>query len=75
LSDILFEKLNECYPDCFWRSRLTNPINHWYFGHSDGNFQIDPNFMLFWYGQNGLGNIAKYCEIAKEIEPSFVDNL
>ncbi|ORX99108.1 DUF619-domain-containing protein [Basidiobolus meristosporus CBS 931.73] len=72
IADILWKKLTSAYPELTWRSRKDNGVNKWYFERSDGNVRIpDTNWVLFWYGRNGIDNLDEYYKIAKEIPPSF----
>ena len=81
VADILWKKLKILYPDLFWRSRIDNPVNKWYFfqsikfryfDRSDGNFILCNKWMLFFYGPKKLDLIDKYQIIASKIPPSFI---
>ena len=43
----LWTVLRRDIPSLFWRSRRSNPINPWYFEHSDGGLVSEP-WVIFW---------------------------
>ncbi|KAI8987249.1 hypothetical protein BDF20DRAFT_253581 [Mycotypha africana] len=72
LTDILWKKMCDQYPDLLWRSRHDNGVNKWYFERSSGNLRLKgTNWVLFWYGPKGYKNIEEYASIASSIPPSF----
>ena len=42
----------------FWRSRVENPINGWYFSEAQGSFQKD-GWVVFWYGLDEFKKIEE----------------
>ena len=46
-------------PKLFWRSRVENEINPWYFQQSQGSYK-DARWTVFWYGLDGFDEI-KQC--------------
>lgn len=71
VADILWKRLVKEYPDLFWRSRIDNPVNKWYFERSDGNFKLDDKWMLFFYGDKKLEYIDQYRVLARDAPVSF----
>ncbi|MBI5495806.1 MAG: acetylglutamate kinase [Deltaproteobacteria bacterium] len=54
----------------FWRSRLDNEINGWYFQKSDGSFRTD-KWVVFWYGIHNFDTIRRCVELAKAMPPTL----
>jgi acetylglutamate kinase len=48
-------------PGLFWRSRRGNPINEFYFAHSEGAIK-DARWTVFWYGLNDWDDIRRAVE-------------
>lgn len=69
--DIWFRTLKK-YPNLFWRARLANPINNWYFEKSHGTRKYD-KWILFWInlGEKQIKKAAKYI---LNLEESFFSN-
>ncbi|CAO3643600.1 unnamed protein product [Cunninghamella blakesleeana] len=73
LTDILWKKMCDSYPELLWRSRKDNGVNKWYFERSNGYLRLkDSNWVLFWHGKNGYQLVEQYAKIAKGIPASFV---
>ncbi|KAI9307708.1 hypothetical protein BJ944DRAFT_197141 [Cunninghamella echinulata] len=73
LTDILWKKMCDNYPELLWRSRKDNGVNKWYFERSNGYLRLkDSNWVLFWHGKNGYRQVEKYADIAKGIPASFI---
>ncbi|KAL1919639.1 uncharacterized protein VTP21DRAFT_1570 [Calcarisporiella thermophila] len=71
LTDLLWKRTREAYPDLMWRSRATNGINKWYFERADGYYRVpDTQWVMFWYGK-GVDKLGQYSEIVRRIPPSF----
>lgn len=81
LADIMWRELTMSYEDTFWRSRSENPVNKWYFRHSELSFKLNlssksnPQIMKQWVcfavGPKKLENMAYYNEICRKIPESF----
>uniref|UniRef100_A0A8C8SHS5 N-acetylglutamate synthase, mitochondrial n=1 Tax=Pelusios castaneus TaxID=367368 RepID=A0A8C8SHS5_9SAUR len=54
----------------FWRSRVTNPINPWYFKNSDGSF-THQQWIFFWFGLSDIRDSYDLVTHAKSIPDSF----
>ncbi|KAG1471673.1 hypothetical protein G6F56_001989 [Rhizopus delemar] len=72
LTDILWKRMCDAYPELLWRSRKDNGVNKWYFERANGYLRLkDSNWVLFWHGQEGYKQIDEYSQIANSIPPSF----
>ncbi|RCH86996.1 Amino-acid acetyltransferase, mitochondrial [Rhizopus azygosporus] len=71
LTDILWKRMCDAYPELLWRSRKDNGVNKWYFERASGYLRLK-NWVLFWHGQNGHHKIQDYAQIANSIPPSFM---
>ena len=60
----LWNVLRRDVTSLYWRSRRTNPINPWYFEHSDGSYVTEP-WVVFWYGLKDLHEVTQCIEKAK----------
>ncbi|KAI7904825.1 uncharacterized protein BX663DRAFT_503695 [Cokeromyces recurvatus] len=73
LTDILWKRMCDAYPELLWRSRKENGVNKWYFERSNGYLRLkDTNWILFWHGSNGYHYIQDYAKIATSIPASFI---
>ncbi|ORX57619.1 DUF619-domain-containing protein [Hesseltinella vesiculosa] len=72
LTDILWRRMCDSYPELLWRSRKDNGVNKWYFERSHGYWRLpDSNWVLFWYGSQGYRHVQQYANIATHIPASF----
>ncbi|ODV84371.1 hypothetical protein CANARDRAFT_8725 [[Candida] arabinofermentans NRRL YB-2248] len=80
LADIIFKSLLVGFPkELLWRSRVSNPVNKWYFDRSLGNFIVsgangdERKWRLFWSGEKkrDYNDFKVYDEICKAIIPSL----
>ncbi|EMP33742.1 N-acetylglutamate synthase [Chelonia mydas] len=67
---MLWECIRQDLRTLFWRSRVTNPINPWYFKHSDGSF-TDHQWIFFWFGLSDIRDSYELVNHAKSIPDSF----
>ncbi len=63
LGKAIWEKLISQTPEFFWRSRIENPINSFYYKKSDG-CQKSGEWIVFWVGFNDMQLIQKLIAIA-----------
>ncbi|KAI7853526.1 hypothetical protein BDC45DRAFT_441932 [Circinella umbellata] len=76
LTDILWKRMCDAYPELLWRSRQDNGVNKWYFERSNGYLRLkDTNWVLFWYGAGGFRHIDDYASIVRSITASFTGPL
>lgn len=59
----LWQRLARDNPSLFWRSRVDNPVNPWYFQRADGSFNRG-DWTVFWYGVEGFDQIQACVERA-----------
>lgn len=71
VADLLWNKLLQ-YDDVFWRSRVGNPVNKWYFDRADG-FLTKDKWTLFFFGPRGLSSLKQYLDIVESIPPTFAE--
>lgn len=45
----LWQRIADENPKLFWRARLENEVNPWYFARADGTFKTE-KWIVFWYG-------------------------
>uniref|UniRef100_A0A0D9S130 N-acetylglutamate synthase, mitochondrial n=1 Tax=Chlorocebus sabaeus TaxID=60711 RepID=A0A0D9S130_CHLSB len=67
---MLWECLRRDLQTLFWRSRVTNPINPWYFKHSDGSFS-NKQWIFFWFGLADIRDSYELVNHAKGLPDSF----
>ncbi|XP_022420815.1 N-acetylglutamate synthase, mitochondrial isoform X1 [Delphinapterus leucas] len=67
---MLWERLRRDLQTLFWRSRVTNPINPWYFKHSDGSFS-NKQWIFFWFGLADIRDSYELVNHAKGLPDSF----
>ncbi|KFO25269.1 N-acetylglutamate synthase, mitochondrial [Fukomys damarensis] len=68
--EMLWECLRRDLQTLFWRSRVTNPINPWYFRHSDGSFS-NKQWIFFWFGLADIRDSYELVNHAKGLPDSF----
>ncbi|KAI9030015.1 hypothetical protein CLU79DRAFT_733701 [Phycomyces nitens] len=72
LTDILWKRMCDAYPELLWRSRQDNGVNKWYFERSNGYLRLKgTQWVLFWHGSKGFQFVEEYATIAKAIPASF----
>ncbi|KAE8575419.1 hypothetical protein XENTR_v10003831 [Xenopus tropicalis] len=67
---MLWECVKQDLQTIFWRSRVTNPVNSWYFKNSDGSF-TDKQWIFFWKGLSDIRDSYELVNHAKCIPDSF----
>ena len=63
LAQELWQELDQNHPRLFWRSRESNPINHWYEKKAEGRQRTD-GWLIFWRGVDPyrIAEIITYCK-------------
>jgi acetylglutamate kinase len=56
-------RMKEENPKLFWRSRVNNPINTWYFQEAQGSYQQD-EWVVFWYGMESFEEMKQCVDMA-----------
>jgi len=59
-------------PRLFWRSRLSNPVNAFYYAEADGCLR-QPPWQVFWYGIDDLAVVAQCVEHCGQRPPTLED--
>jgi bifunctional N-acetylglutamate synthase/kinase len=55
----IWQRMRQDNPQLFWRARVGNDINGWYFRHADGTYRSG-DWVVFWYGLDDFAT-AKDC--------------
>jgi acetylglutamate kinase len=59
----LWQKLSRDNEKLFWRSRIENEVNPWYFARADGCYKSD-RWAVFWYGLTDYEEIKRCIDCA-----------
>ncbi|MBL4596301.1 MAG: acetylglutamate kinase [Robiginitomaculum sp.] len=70
LGAAVWVKLLEQAPVLFWRSRVRNPINPFYFAEADGNVRSG-EWQVFWHGQINWSDLATHIEHIAALAETF----
>lgn len=54
----IWQRLARENPKLFWRARIDNEVNPWYFARADGCYS-DEKWTVFWYGIRDFGEIER----------------
>lgn len=57
LGKSMWQNLIKCFDQLYWRSRITNPINIWYYQQAEYTFKKD-GWIYFSYGMNAEDSLA-----------------
>ena len=68
----VWQVMREETPALFWRSRRGNPVNPFYFAECDGCIKL-PAWKVFWYGIDGLDEVAHCVAHARDRAPTLAD--
>jgi acetylglutamate kinase len=66
----LWQRMHRQEDRLFWRSRIDNEVNPWYFQRSDGCFKTE-KWCVFWYGLNDYDVIKKCIDRALAMPPTL----
>ncbi len=55
----LWRRMKKEHPQLFWRAKVKNPINPWYFKNAQGSYRRG-DWVVFWYGLDSFSE-AQYC--------------
>lgn len=56
LGGTIWRRMRRDNPRLFWRARVNNPINTWYFQNADGSYRSG-EWVVFWYGVDGFDRV------------------
>ena len=79
VADIVFKTMvRECFPNgVCWRSRMSNPVNKWYFERARGTWKMPgTNWTMFWTTEDvekGDGAFLDYEAVCKSVVPSWAN--
>jgi acetylglutamate kinase len=59
----VWQRMTREIPRFFWRARIDNEVNPWYFGRSDGCFK-DEKWVVFWVGLDRFTDIERCVKTA-----------
>jgi len=68
----IWRRLKDDYDTLYWRSRVENPINDWYFDQSGGSYRDDP-WVVFWYGLEDFDAIGDAVDRALSLSPTLLE--
>lgn len=68
----IWMRMTDDNPTLFWRSRVGNPINGWYFQESQGSWRQDP-WVVFWYGMDDFAEVRQAVERALAMPATLVE--
>ncbi|WP_196138356.1 acetylglutamate kinase [Aliikangiella sp. G2MR2-5] len=71
LGKVLWEKLTSDTPAFYWRSKVSNPINPFYFNKASG-MQKSKKWFVFWKGIDKFDEISSCVAKAKNKPASFI---
>ncbi|ESP01173.1 hypothetical protein LOTGIDRAFT_238302 [Lottia gigantea] len=69
-SELLWDTIRQDYQQLFWRSRIDNFINSWYFKKCEGSW-TNSKWTVFWYGVTDPSISTVLINTAMNKEPSF----
>ncbi|HST43621.1 MAG TPA: acetylglutamate kinase [Luteimonas sp.] len=70
LGRAVWQVMRDATPALSWRSRHSNPVNHFYYAESDGCFK-QADWKVFWYGLPGFDAIRAAVEDAGARAPTL----
>ena len=82
VADIVFKAMvRDCFPaGVVWRSRMTNPVNKWYFERAVGTWKIPgTNWCMFWttpgiFGDERDRRWEDYVDVCRNVKASWADD-
>ena len=63
LGGSIWMRMKQENPRLFWRSRVENPINSWYFEEAQGSYRHD-DWVVFWYGMDSFDEMKRCVDRA-----------
>lgn len=70
LGGSLWRRMAADHPRLYWRSRVDNPINNWYFEHATGSYKSG-GWIVFWYGLTAFDDVKRCVERALRLPPTL----
>lgn len=66
----VWSKIVEENDKLFWRSRVDNEVNPWYFSRADGTYKTD-KWVVFWCGITDFSEIERCVKLALDMPPTL----
>lgn len=63
LGGSIWLRMKQENPRLFWRSRVNNPINRWYFQEAQGSYR-QGEWVVFWYGMETFEQMKRCVDLA-----------
>ncbi|MBL4617949.1 MAG: acetylglutamate kinase [Robiginitomaculum sp.] len=73
LGAAVWRDLRTFAPNLFWRSRVGNPVNQFYFSEADGNVKIG-DWQVFWIGDVKWPDLQQHLQHIADLPDSFVSD-
>ena len=67
----IWMRMKEENPKLFWRSRVENPINGWYFDEAQGSYR-QGEWVVFWYGMDSFEEMKACVDLALDMPETLV---
>jgi acetylglutamate kinase len=71
LGGSIWMRIKQENPRLFWRSRVENPINGWYFDEAQGSFRHG-RWVVFWYGLDTFDEVKTCVDAALAMPETLV---
>lgn len=71
LGGSIWLRMKDENPKLFWRSRVENPINGWYFEEAQGSFRKG-KWVVFWYGMESFEEMKQCVDMALDMPETLV---
>lgn len=71
LGGSIWLRMKQENPKLFWRSRVENPINPWYFEEAEGSFR-QGRWNVFWYGLDSFDEIKTCVDAALQMPETLM---
>ncbi|MCG3174619.1 MAG: Acetylglutamate kinase [Myxococcota bacterium] len=69
----IWNRMKRENPRLFWRARVKNPINPWYFEQAEGSWK-NREWVVFWYGVSSFQEVRNCIEHALSLPPTLRDH-
>jgi acetylglutamate kinase len=71
LGGSIWLRMKDENPKLFWRSRVENPINGWYFEEAQGSFR-QGKWVVFWYGMESFEEMKQCVDMALDMPETLL---
>ncbi len=73
LGGSIWLRMKQENPKLFWRSRVENPINGWYFDEAQGSYRSG-RWVVFWYGMDNFEEMKQCVDMALQMPETLRSN-